>query len=215
MLAVGFAAGPPADAVSALGPEEAKKKALEQLDDMFRGRKWLDGGKGGCTGKGDWERQVGGNTESKEGDDGLKRGRQTEGLRRGPACGNPGHGGLRDACSVPETEKRGHERNPRDEPRPHEPAHGGGGDRVDGDGAEEEGQAAELPSSAYTGGLVHDWVRDEPFVRGGYSYPSFGFDESTHADAAASIKGSLFFAGEHTNTPTGMTVHAAIDSGER
>ncbi|CAM9164852.1 unnamed protein product, partial [Ascophyllum nodosum] len=56
-LAVGFAAGPSADAVSALKPEEALKRALQQLDDMFRGREWLQGANG-CTGKGDWEDQT-------------------------------------------------------------------------------------------------------------------------------------------------------------
>lgn len=207
MLAVGFAAGPPADAVSALNPEEAKKKALDQLDDMFRGRKWLEGG--GCTGKGDWEEeQAGENAKHKEGDD-PKPFQSEEGLRRKIDDGNPGRGKLRDIEL--NTEERECERDSRDAPKPHEPAH----DYDKTDGAKGDGEAAELPSAAYTGGLVHDWVKDEPFVRGGYSYPSFGFDDNTHADAAASVSGSLFFAGEHTNTPTGMTVHAAIDSGDR
>ncbi|CAM9185090.1 unnamed protein product, partial [Laminaria digitata] len=152
-LAVGFVAGPPADAVSALAPEEALKKALDQLDDMFRGREWLEGG--GCTGKGDWEHEK----------PGAKSQRATT---------------------------------------------------LEGDGAVDGGGggAMELPSASYVGGLVHDWA-DEPFVRGGYCYPGLGFDENTHGDAAASVDGSLFFAGEHTNTPTGMTAHAALDSGER
>ncbi|CAM9146604.1 unnamed protein product [Ectocarpus sp. 12 AP-2014] len=158
MLAVGFAAGPRADAVTSVKPEEALKKALDQLDDMFKGRKWLEGG--GCTGKGDWEEAV-------EGDTGIA----------------PKH------CE------------------PHRETSGSGG--------QGEGTLAELPSSAYVGGLVHDWVKDEPFVRGGYCYPRIGFDETTHAHLAASVNGTLFFAGEHTNTPTGMTVHAAIDSGDR
>lgn len=136
-LAVGYAAGPPADAIAAFDPEEALQKALSQLDDMFRDREWLKCG--GCTGKGDWEGQ------------------------------SPDQ-------------------------------------RTDG--------GAPLPSKSYVGGLVHDWA-DEPFIRGGYCYPQLGFDENTHADAAAAIDGKLFFAGEHTNTPTGMTAHAAIDSGER
>lgn len=139
-IAVGYAAGPPADAISALSPEEALQKALTQLDDMFRGREWLKCG--GCTGKGDWED------------------------------------------------------HPPDQ----------GTDGVDG--------GAPLPSTSYVGGLVHDWA-DEPFIRGGYCYPRLGFDENTHADAAAAVDGKLFFAGEHANAPTGMTAHAAIDSGER
>lgn len=146
-LAVGFAAGPPADAIAALAPEEALQKALDQLDEMFAGREWLEDG--GITGKGDWE---------------------TEKPRNNPA------GEL--------------------------------------DGVGHGGEMMELPSASYVGGLVHDWA-DEPFVRGGYCYPCLGFDENTHGDAAASVDGRLFFAGEHTNTPTGMTVHAALDSGER
>lgn len=153
-LAVGFAAGPPADVVSALKPEEALKRALDQLDDMFRGRDWLKCG--GCTGKGDWE---------------------------------------------------GHQ-VPRDEPQDEAAGHEGRG-RKDGFEA-----VAALPSASYVDGLVHDWA-DEPFIRGGYCYPKLGYDENTHAEAAAGVDGVLFFAGEHTNTPTGMTVHAAIDSGER
>ncbi|CAN0485189.1 unnamed protein product [Ectocarpus sp. 8 AP-2014] len=158
MLAVGFAAGPRADAVTSVKPKEALKKALDQLDDMFRGRKWLEGG--GCTGKGDWEETVEVNT-------GIA----------------PEHCEPHRETSV----SRG----------------------------QGEGTLAELPSSAYVGGLVHDWVKDEPFVRGGYCYPRIGFDETTHAHLAASVNGTLFFAGEHTNTPTGTTVHAAIDSGDR
>lgn len=153
-LAVGFAAGPPADAVSALSPEEALKKALDQLDEMFRGREWLEGG--GCTGKGDWETE------------------KTREQSQGATLEGDGH-------------------------------------LIDGGG---DGEAMALPSASYVGGLVHDWA-DEPFVRGGYCYPGLGFDEHTHGDAAAPVDGKLFFAGEHTNTPTGMTVHAALDSGER
>ncbi|CAM9965114.1 unnamed protein product, partial [Sphacelaria rigidula] len=41
VLAVGFAAGPAADAISALSQEEALQKALQQLDSMFGGRDWL------------------------------------------------------------------------------------------------------------------------------------------------------------------------------
>ncbi|CAM9102885.1 unnamed protein product [Ectocarpus fasciculatus] len=158
MLAVGFAAGPRADAVTSIKPEEALKKALDQLDDMFRGRKWLEGG--GCTGKGDWEEAAEGNTDTAP--------EHCEASEKGCVRGRQG-----------------------------------------------EGTLAELPSSAYVEGLVHDWVKDEPFVRGGYCYPRIGFDETTHAHLAASVNGTLFFAGEHTNTPTGTTVHAAIDSGDR
>ena len=155
-LAVGFAAGPSADAVSALKPEEALKRALQQLDDMFRGREWLQGANG-CTGKGDWEDQT---TADK-----LQP--QKEAVMS-----------MDKTSNMPNFE------------------------------------SSALPSSSFVDGLVHDWA-DEPFVRGGYSYPRVDFDENTPADAAAVVGGVLFFAGEHTNTPTGMTAHAAVDSGKR
>ncbi|CAM9175386.1 unnamed protein product [Sphacelaria rigidula] len=69
VLAVGFAAGPPADAISALPQEEALQKALQQLDTMFGGRDWLVDC-GGCTGKGDWENhKSSAQTTSRQADD--------------------------------------------------------------------------------------------------------------------------------------------------
>lgn len=239
MLAVGFAAGPPADAVSALKPEEAIKNALDQLDDMFRGRKWLEGG--GCTGKGDWggaEEAV----EPKHADDPnhseterigrMDGGGEAEHDRdtrrpnlvhdRGNGYGQGGSdGGDRPRLAVGtkdvarkflknEESKHGRESHQNEERYEVDgEGHGGVQQRI------EAGEEAKIPSTAFVGGLVHDWVKDEPFIRGGYSYPRLGFDENTHGDAASVVNGSLFFAGEHTNTPTGMTVHAAIDSGER
>ena len=155
-LAVGFAAGPSADAVSALKPEEALKRALQQLDDMFRDREWLKGANG-CTGKGDWEDQT-----------------------------------------------------TADKLQPHKEA----GMSTDRTSNMPNFESSTLPSSSFVNGLVHDWA-DEPFVRGGYSYPRVDFDENTPADAAAVIGDVLFFAGEHTNIPSGMTAHAAVDSGKR
>lgn len=234
MLAVGFAAGPPADAVSALEPEEALKKALDQLDDMFRGRKWLKGG--GCTGKGDWE-EAGGDAEPNDAD---PTHREAEGVGSIDGDGEGEHDkhgpnlvhdrenengrevgddardqrrravGMKDvARKFPNNEGPKHGESQQNEQRYQVDGEGGTHMRI------QEGGDAKLPSTAYVGGLVHDWVKDEPFVRGGYSYPRFGFDDNTHADAAATVNGCLFFAGEHTNTPTGMTVHAAVDSGEK
>jgi monoamine oxidase len=60
----------------------------------------------------------------------------------------------------------------------------------------------------------HDWSHD-PFSRGAYSYTPVG---ATHlaAELAAPVKGTLFFAGEATDS-TGEqgTVHAALESGKR
>lgn len=158
LLAVGFAGGPAADAVSALEPEEALQRAVAQLDDMFGGREWLEGG--GCTGVGEW-------------DDGLAR--SAEYGLKGDAFGT--------------------------QPQPATDGFFPAGPNM-------------LPSQSYVNGVVQDWTA-EPFIRGGYCYPKAGFDEYTHADAASVVDGRLFFAGEHTNVSTGMTVHAALDAGER
>lgn len=133
--------------MSALTPEETLKKALDQLDDMFTGREWLERG---CTGKGDWE----GKAEDSQ-------------QQRFP----PNY--------VDDTDNRG--------------------------------CSTMLPSACYVDGLVHDWA-NEKFVRGGYSYPRLDFDENTLSDAAAAVNEVLFFAGEHTDSPS---AHAAINSGNR
>jgi Flavin containing amine oxidoreductase len=45
------------------------------------------------------------------------------------------------------------------------------------------------------------------------SYPRAGHTSRSSHDIAASIDNKVFFAGEHTNTVAGMTVHAAYDTG--
>ncbi|CAM9352490.1 unnamed protein product [Scytosiphon promiscuus] len=241
MLAVGYTAGPPADVASALTEEQALKKALDQLDDMFRGRVWLAGGR--CTGKGDWEALIGGATPEEGVADGSHAGHAEQpgegsdtqdkvpreswtnggkvqdqvGGKRLPGTSCQGRSGEADPlepCTAAGVDGGAKKESENGAGQSRERIHRDAEERGVG-GEANEGNAVDLPSTAYVGGLVHDWVRDEPFVRGGYCYPKVGFDENTHADAAASVGGSLFFAGEHTNTPTGMTVHAAIDSGER
>jgi monoamine oxidase len=60
----------------------------------------------------------------------------------------------------------------------------------------------------------HDWNND-PFARGAYSYVPAGAMDAVHR-LAAPCEGTLFFAGEATDT-TGNTgtVHGAIESGLR
>ncbi len=61
---------------------------------------------------------------------------------------------------------------------------------------------------------VHDWQSD-PYARGSYSYVGVG-GEGAQAELAASVAGTLFFAGEATNTEGHHgTVHGAIATGER
>jgi monoamine oxidase len=60
----------------------------------------------------------------------------------------------------------------------------------------------------------HDWQRD-PFARGGYSYVGVG-GGAARAELAASVAGTLFFAGEAADTEgEAATVTGALQSGER
>jgi monoamine oxidase len=61
---------------------------------------------------------------------------------------------------------------------------------------------------------LHDWQAD-PFARGAYSYvPAGAADASLHLSYP--VDGTLFFAGEHTDTSGHWgTVHAALRSGLR
>jgi monoamine oxidase len=61
---------------------------------------------------------------------------------------------------------------------------------------------------------VHDWQSD-PYSRGSYSYVGVG-GEGKQSELAAPLAGTLFFAGEATDTAGHHgTVHGAIASGER
>lgn len=61
---------------------------------------------------------------------------------------------------------------------------------------------------------VHDWQSD-PYARGSYSYVGVG-GEGAQSELAASVAGTLFFAGEATNSEGHHgTVHGAIATGER
>ena len=61
---------------------------------------------------------------------------------------------------------------------------------------------------------MHDWVHD-PFSRGAYSYHMVG-GVGAPAALARPLRGTLFFAGEATETSGGTgTVHAAIATGRR
>jgi monoamine oxidase len=61
---------------------------------------------------------------------------------------------------------------------------------------------------------MHDWQRD-PYTRGAYSYAPVGAVDCSAA-MAEPVEGTLYFAGEHTDT-TGHwgTVHGALRSGVR
>ena len=64
------------------------------------------------------------------------------------------------------------------------------------------------------GGFSHDWLAD-PFARGAYSYAGVGGSEAG-TELAAPIDGTLFFAGEATESDgQNGTVHGAIASGRR
>ncbi len=64
------------------------------------------------------------------------------------------------------------------------------------------------------GGFSHNWLAD-PFARGAYSYAGVGGSEAG-AELAVPIDGTLFFAGEATESDgQNATVHGAIASGRR
>jgi monoamine oxidase len=64
------------------------------------------------------------------------------------------------------------------------------------------------------GGFSHNWLTD-PFARGAYSYAGVGGSEAG-TELAAPIEGTLFFAGEATESDgQNGTVHGAIASGRR
>ena len=64
------------------------------------------------------------------------------------------------------------------------------------------------------GGFSHDWLAD-PFARGAYSYAGVGGSEAGD-ELAVPIEGTLFFAGEATESDgQNGTVHGAIASGRK
>lgn len=64
------------------------------------------------------------------------------------------------------------------------------------------------------GAWMHDWEHD-PFSRGAYSYQAVGGAEAP-GQLARALRGTLFFAGEATDTKGASgTVHGAIASGRR
>ena len=64
------------------------------------------------------------------------------------------------------------------------------------------------------GGFSHNWLAD-PFARGAYSYAGVGGSDAG-TELAAPIDGTLFFAGEATESDgQNGTVHGAIASGHR
>jgi monoamine oxidase len=76
------------------------------------------------------------------------------------------------------------------------------------------GIAAQELHAKLIGWHTHDWQAD-PFSRGAYCYaPAGALDAS--ANMTLPVAGTLFFAGEHTDT-TGQwgTVHGALGSGLR
>jgi monoamine oxidase len=49
-------------------------------------------------------------------------------------------------------------------------------------------------TSSYVKAHVYDWSKEQ-WVRGAYSYPSYGAEENDRAALAAPVDGTLFFAG--------------------
>ncbi len=70
-------------------------------------------------------------------------------------------------------------------------------------------------SETFTGdAVVQDWTT-EPFILGGYSYPTIGMGDARET-LAAPVADVLFFAGEATHCDgESATVHGAMETGER
>jgi monoamine oxidase len=68
--------------------------------------------------------------------------------------------------------------------------------------------------SLITDAVIFDWKDDAIYAGGGYMYPKVGITPS-HLNALAAPFGSIFFAGEATNTNACCTVQAAIETGQR
>lgn len=69
-------------------------------------------------------------------------------------------------------------------------------------------------SGSFREGKVVDWGK-EKYVRGGYSYPSYGAEAGDREALAAPVAGVLFWAGEATNTALNPCIQGALDTGER
>ncbi len=72
---------------------------------------------------------------------------------------------------------------------------------------------AVFPKAQLADALVQDWKQD-PYARGGYSYVLVG-GEGAREQLAEPLAGTLFFAGEATDTDETGTVAGALRSGQR
>jgi monoamine oxidase len=70
-----------------------------------------------------------------------------------------------------------------------------------------------FPEARLADALVQDW-RQDPYSRGGYSYVLVG-GEGARDQLAAPLDGTLFFAGEATDSEEAGTVAGALRSGTR
>jgi len=70
-----------------------------------------------------------------------------------------------------------------------------------------------FPDARLADAIVQDWRRD-PYSRGGYSYVLVG-GEGAREELARPLDGTLFFAGEATDTAEAGTVNGALRSGLR
>jgi len=62
--------------------------------------------------------------------------------------------------------------------------------------------------------LVKNWS-DEPFIRGAYSYPTFGAKANDRAILGEPVGRSLFFAGEATHEGVNSCMQGALETAER
>ena len=68
--------------------------------------------------------------------------------------------------------------------------------------------------AALADSMIKDWSK-EPFVRGAYSFPSFGARPQDRYELARPIANRVFFAGEATHTSVNPCLQAAMETGQR
>jgi len=60
--------------------------------------------------------------------------------------------------------------------------------------------------------FIQDWAK-EPYIRGGYSCPSFGASPSVRSEMGYPIDGRVYFAGEAFHVESYESVHSAVETG--
>lgn len=194
-LAVGFAAGSTADSILALPPRDIFSRALSQVDQLLRRNA------GPCTCCKKIERSGGNDSD------------RAEVVQRGTPHH---HFAMSDTSGASTKESRAPEGRKLELDLdcckdPQNPI--GTFVRRKFKGSKALCEGCNPASTHFVKGYMADWSKD-PFILGGYSYPSVGAT-GCRETLAEQVSGRLFFAGEATHHGVNPCLQAAIDSGHR